>query len=54
MKNWKTTIAGGICVIAGVALIYVGKAVEGGSLIIAGLGLISAKDSNATGGTVAQ
>lgn len=54
MKNWKTTLTGALVVIAGVALIYVGKTVEGTALLVAGLGLLSAKDNNVTGGSVKQ
>ncbi len=47
MKNWQTTVAGVVCIAGGVYLIASGKsAVEGGTLIAAGLGLWRAKDSD--------
>ena len=57
MKNWKTTLAG-IAAILSVAT----KIVTTGSInwetdapaIMAGIGLIAAKDSNVTGGTTRQ
>lgn len=54
MKNWKTTLTGVAVIIAGCALIYVGQAAVGGTVILIGLGLVSAKDSNVTGGTTQQ
>lgn len=57
MKNWKTTFMG-IAAILGVAA----KVVNNGSIdwqtdmptVLAGIGLLVAKDSNVTGGTVQQ
>lgn len=54
MKSWKTTIAGIVAIGAGVWLLTIGKTIEGGALITVGIGLVSAKDNNVTGGTVKQ
>jgi len=59
--SWKTTVLGilailGAVISAAVALIG-GKALDWTAImsaIMAGVGLICAKDSNVTGGTVAQ
>lgn len=61
MKNWKTTTGGVIAVIMAVCAIVKGL-VDGAPIdwttsiaaISAGIGLIMAKDSNVTGGTVQQ
>jgi hypothetical protein len=61
MKSWKTTIAG-IGMILG-ALAKGAEALSGGTaldlalilpLVIGGIGLMFAKDSNVTGGTIKQ
>lgn len=54
MKSWKTTISGAVLFAGGIYLLVVGKSVEGGICMTAGVGLLSAKDYNATGkgGTV--
>lgn len=61
MKNWKTT-ASGICTIA-MAIVSVVQDIINGTTtnwavvmtgVMTGIGLISAKDSNVTGGTVKQ
>lgn len=58
MKNWKTTTTGAIVILGVVA-----KVMNGGvsnismsdiTTLIGGIGLIMAKDSNVTGGTVGQ
>ena len=62
MKNWKTTLTGVLTILGGVAaggkLILAGQVTEGVAVIFtavtAGIGLIAAKDSNVTGGTVQQ
>jgi hypothetical protein len=61
MKNWKTTLAGVLALVVAVANAILnmlnGLPVDITSLlttIVAGLGLIAAKDSNVTGGTVSQ
>jgi hypothetical protein len=62
-KNWKTTVAGILAIVA--ALAGAGKcAIDGGQImnclteswpaIMIGIGLIFAKDNNVTGGTVQQ
>lgn len=48
-KNWKTTLSGLGAVITGVATIVKGDVVTGVSVIITGLGLVSAKDYDVTG-----
>jgi len=60
-KNWKTTSTGILliaqCVIEAIVAYLQGHPVDYGGIMIritAGLGLISAKDSNVTGGTVKQ
>lgn len=61
MKSWKTTLAG-ICAILA-ALANVGNAIAAGTaidypatiaIILPAIGLIFAKDSNVTGGSVKQ
>jgi len=61
MKSWKTTLAG-VCAIVS-ALAAAGSAIAVGhpvdymttfAAVMAGVGLITAKDSNVTGGTVQQ
>jgi hypothetical protein len=54
MKNLKTTLAGCVVIIAGGVLIYLGQSVEGAALMVVGVGLVSAKDHNVSGGTVLQ
>lgn len=46
-KNWKTTLAGLGSLITGVASIVTGDLHTGVTAIIAGIGLIAAKDANA-------
>jgi len=61
MKSWKTTTLG-ILAIVTVAVnvaqaLIAGQAVDWGTVIpavMAGVGLITAKDANVTGGTVKQ
>jgi len=48
-KNWKTSLAGLGTVITGVIAIVNGDMATGVASIVAGLGLIFAKDSNVTG-----
>ena len=61
MKNWKTTVMGCLAILA--AIINAAVGMIGGTpvdwaatmtAIFAGIGLISAKDSNVTGGTIRQ
>lgn len=61
MKSWKTTVSG-ICAIIAAVTSAVSGVVSGHPVdwtaviaaVMAGVGLISAKDSNVTGGTVQQ
>jgi hypothetical protein len=63
MKNWKTTSAGILAIVGGIVRLYF--AVKAGNVseesvittvtaILTGIGLILAKDSNVTGGTIQQ
>jgi hypothetical protein len=63
MKNWKTTSAGILAIVGGLARAYF--AYQSGQIneeaimttataILTGIGLIMAKDSNVTGGTKQQ
>lgn len=61
MKNWKTSLAGGAAVATAVGhlLTQLGlgdfsSIVPDVTAIMAGLGLLFAKDNNVTGGTVRQ
>lgn len=54
MKNWKTTLSGLICLVFGGWMIIKGMEEIGGLAVVAGLGLLGAKDSNVTGGTKKQ
>lgn len=51
MKNWKTTLAGLASIISGIALATNNpdRLQEAGTLILAGIGLLCAKDNNVTG-----
>lgn len=56
MKNWKTTISGVASIVAGISM-YVNDPLtinEAIGLVVVGLGLIFAKDSNVTGGNISQ
>jgi len=56
MKNWKTTILGILSLLFTMSKIYATGVVEAQdvAVITAGGGLITAKDSNVTGGTKEQ
>lgn len=49
LKNWKTTLMGVASVATGISLIASGNTEGGVSAILAGIGLIFAKDVNQTG-----
>lgn len=53
LNNWKTTITGILTILTAVWTMICNGAADTGSVsaIVAGLGLIFAKDSNVTGGT---
>ena len=63
-KNWKTSLSGVMAIIFGgwaiAQPIVAGQAPDGNAVaqamaaIIAGIGLLAAKDQNVTGGTVKQ
>lgn len=61
MTSWKTTSAGILAILGGLVTIYFGiqsgtldeaKITAAATAILGGLGLIFAKDSNVTGGSV--
>lgn len=60
MKNWKTTSAGILLIIGGACgLIFTHPVTQevfmaSATSILGGIGLIFAKDSNVTGGTIQQ
>jgi len=55
MKNYKTTTLGIAIIIAGIYVFVSTKDwTQSGIAIVAGIGLLNAKDNNVTGGTVAQ
>lgn len=43
-ENYKTTIVGGLLVVAGVTLCAIGKVTEGTVVLLNGVGMILAKD----------
>lgn len=58
-SNWKTSVAGMVIIALGAANTFLGIHVPGFDLgftaaLTAGIGLIMAKDSNVTGGSVKQ
>jgi hypothetical protein len=60
-KNWKTTATGSLliaqCIIEAIVAYLQGHPIDYGGIMIritAGIGLLAAKDSNVTGGTVKQ
>lgn len=54
-KNWRTSLVGTVIIIAGVYVFISSKDyTQAGTAIIAGIGLLCAKDGNVTGGTVQQ
>lgn len=56
MKNWKTTLSGVASIISGIALFVNSpdKLQEAVGLVIVGIGFLSAKDHNVTGGKTAE
>lgn len=47
LTSWKTTVAGGILIAGGIVLyLKGGDKVMAGALIVAGMGLLQAKDHN--------
>ena len=50
MKNYKTTISGAILLISGIVMFCIGMKAEGITAAVAGVGLLSAKDYDVTGG----
>lgn len=56
MKNWKTTLSGVSLIISGIALFFndQSKIAEAFGMVIAGVGLVTAKDNNVTGGRTEQ
>jgi len=54
LKSWKTTISGTLLLCFAAYLFSKGKDTEAVIAAGAGIGLLSAKDSNVTGGTTPQ
>ena len=56
MKNWKTTLSGVSLIISGIALFFndQAKIAEAFAMVMAGVGLVTAKDNNVTGGKIKQ
>jgi len=54
MKSWKTSLLGIAIIIAGIyVFVSTNDWTQAGIAIVAGIGLLNAKDNNVTGGTVA-
>lgn len=53
MKSWITTLAGAVVITTALVGVIVGKMnwEQAGPIIVAGIGLVAAKDFNVTGGT---
>lgn len=49
MRNWKTTLSGILTIGGGIWMVWSGKVEEGVTTIIAGVGLLIAKDYDTTG-----
>lgn len=49
MKNWKTTVSGALCLAICAYLFYLGQSTSALVALMAGLGLLGAKDHNVTG-----
>lgn len=54
MINYKTTLSGSILCIMSIVLFVIHQPVEGTMAAVAGIGLLSAKDGDVTGGTRQQ
>lgn len=48
-KNWQTTIAGAILLLGGIVLYCIKQPVEASICVVAGVGLLRAKDGTTTG-----
>lgn len=53
-KSWKTTISGAVLCVFAIVFFIMEKPIEGGMAAAAGIGLLSAKDGDVTGGTRQQ
>lgn len=53
-KSWKTTLSGSLLCMFAIALFFIDKPIEGSMAAVAGIGLLSAKDGDVTGGTRQQ
>ncbi len=49
LRNWKTTISGTILILGGITLFIIKQPIEGGTCIVAGVGLLNSKDNTTTG-----
>lgn len=54
IKNWKTTLTGIVVLITGAILISIGQVETGVICLPIGIGFLTAKDGNVTGGTKPQ
>lgn len=53
MKSWITTVAGAVVIVFALVGVVSGKVTweQAAPIVVAGLGLLAAKDFNVTGGT---
>ena len=49
LLKWKTTVSGAILLLGAIVLFCIGREIEGGMCIVAGIGLLNAKDGTTTG-----
>ncbi len=49
LRNWKTTVSGTILILGGIVLYCINQPVEASICVVAGVGLLTAKDSTTTG-----
>ena len=59
LTNWKTTSSGVVMIMLALGSQFFGLTIPGltespGTLLLAGIGMLSAKDGNVTGGTTIQ
>lgn len=49
LKNWKTTVSWAILLLGSIGLFCIGREIEGGMCVVAGIGLLNSKDNTTTG-----